>query len=109
MLAETICCLFIVMTVSVCTIEAFGTIAAISKRSRDKRMRVLDYFSIINEANARFETSHRMERGEWIALVTATETELETRKGMKVVEIFVISYEGREKARWKLWKIDGRD
>ena len=105
MLAETICCLFIAMTVSACVLEASGAITAISKKSRDKRARALDYSSLIHEMNARFETSPLMERGEWNASVIAAKT----RKGMKTAEILVVSSEGSESVRWKLWKIDGRE
>ena len=105
MLAETICCLFIALTVSACALETSGAITAISKKSHDKRTRALDYSSLIHEVNARFETSQGMGRGEWNASVIA----VETRRGMKVAEISVVSSEGRENARWKLWKIDGRE
>jgi hypothetical protein len=105
MLAETICCLFIAMTVSACALEASGAITAISKKSHDKRVRALDYSSLIHEANARFETTSGMGRGEWNASVIA----VETRSGMKVAEIFVVSSENRENVRWKRWKIDGRE
>jgi hypothetical protein len=105
MLAETICCLFIALTVSACALEASGAIAAISEKSRDKRARALDYSSLIHEVNARFDTSPRVERGEWNASVA----EVETRGGMKVAEIFIVSSENGESARWKRWKIDGRE
>jgi hypothetical protein len=105
MLAETICCLFIALTVSACVLEAAGAIAAISKKSHEKRTRELDYSSLVHEVNARFETSPRMGRGEWNASATA----VGTRRGMKVAEIFVVSSENRENARWRLWKIDGRE
>ena len=105
MLAETVCCLFIAVTVSACALEASGMITAISKKSRDKRTRVLDYSSLIREVNARFDTSPDMKRGEWNASVIA----VKTRKGMKVAEISVFTSEDRENARWKQWKIDGRE
>jgi hypothetical protein len=105
MLAETICCLFIALTVSACALEAGGAIAAIFKKSRDKRTSVLDYSSLVHEVNARFEASPHIGRGEWNASVT----EVRTRKGMKVAEISVVSSENRESARWKRWKIDGRE
>ncbi|MDR0764653.1 MAG: hypothetical protein LBE65_03570 [Synergistaceae bacterium] len=105
MLAETICCLFIALTVSACALEVSGAVTAISKKSRDKRARALDYSSVIHEMNARFETSPDMGRGEWNASAAAAET----RGGMKVAEIFVISSENGENARWKRWKIDGGD
>ncbi|MDR1580743.1 MAG: hypothetical protein LBS35_10335 [Synergistaceae bacterium] len=105
MLAETICCLFIALTVSACAIEVSGAIAAISKKSHDKRTRALDYSSLVHEMNARFETSPLMERGEWNASVTA----VETRGGMKVADIFVVSSENGENVRWKRWEIDGRE
>jgi hypothetical protein len=105
MLAETICCLFIALTVSACALETAGAIAAISKKSHDKRTRALDYSSLVHEVNARFETLPHMERGKWNASVS----EVGTRRGMKVAEIFMVSSENRENARWRRWKIDGRE
>jgi hypothetical protein len=105
MLAETICCLFIALAVSACALEASGAIAAISKKSRDKRARALDYCSLIHEVNARAETAADMGRGEWNASVLS----VGTRGGMKVAEIFVVSSENGENAKWKRWKIDGRE
>jgi hypothetical protein len=105
MLAEMICCLFIALTVSACILEAVGAVAAISKKSRDKRVRSLDYASLVHEMSARFETLPLTGRGEWNAAVIAAET----RGGMKVAEILVVSSENRENARWKQWKIDGRE
>ena len=105
MLAETICCLFIALTVSACALEASGAISAISERSRVKRMRALDYCSLIHEMNACFEPSRRVKRGEWNASVLS----VTTRRGMKVAEIVVESSEGGENERWKRWKIDGRE
>jgi hypothetical protein len=46
-----------------------------------------------------------MERGKWSASVA----EVGTRGGMKVAEIFVVSSEIGENARWRRWKIDGRE
>jgi hypothetical protein len=105
MLAETICCTLIALTVSACALEAGGAIAAISEKSRSKRMYALDYSSIIHEANARFESSPCIDRGEWNASVIA----MGVRRGMKVAEILAVSSEGGENARWKRWKIDGRE
>jgi hypothetical protein len=105
MLAETICCLSVALTVSACVLDASGAISAISAKSRDKRMRALDYFSLVHEANARFETSPHMKRGEW----SASAVDVGTRKGMKVAEIFVVSSEGGGNARWKRWEIEGRE
>jgi hypothetical protein len=105
MLAETICCLFIALTVSACALEAAGAIAAISKKSHEKRTRALDYSSLVHEVNARFETLPLAERGEWNASVIT----VGTRRGMKVAEIFAVSSENGENARWRRWKIDGRE
>jgi hypothetical protein len=105
MLAEMVCCLFIAMTVSACVLETAGAIAAISKKSREKRTRALDYSSLVHEVNARFETLPLAERGEWRATAAAAGT----RGGMKVAEIVVVSSEGRENARWRRWKIDGAE
>ncbi|MDR0651977.1 MAG: hypothetical protein LBG12_01590 [Synergistaceae bacterium] len=105
MLAETICCLCIAVTVSACVLELSGAVTAISKKSHDKRTRALDYSSLIHEANARCETSQDMGHGEWNASVIG----VETRGGVKVAEIFAASSENGENARWKRWKIDGRE
>jgi hypothetical protein len=105
MLAETICCLAIALTVSACVLDTSAMLTAISKKSHSKRKSALDMFSIMHETGARFETCQAGERGNWRAAVTG----LRRHKGMTAAEIFVISSEDGENARWKQWKIDGRE